>query len=117
MGPKTRQGKPHQGGPHPVEGVGTKLPQEDRRSIGPRSEKDARRKSLASATTSNAQESDTSGQGTTEGAERRDGYFLLSSSGATELVKRLQLQSSALGDITKVLEQTSARLAKARAEK
>jgi len=54
------------------------------------------------------------GSASTEKTEQGSGKVLLSSSGATEVVKRLKLQDSALAEITKALEQASARLAKAR---
>jgi len=55
------------------------------------------------------------GSDPTEKSGRGHGSLLLSSSGATEVVKRLRLQDSALGEITKALEQASTRLEKARA--
>jgi len=66
---------------------------------------------LAEKNTSN----DNPGGSSTDKATRGDGNILLSSTGATELVKRLRLQDGARGEITKALEQTSARLQKSKA--
>jgi hypothetical protein len=57
---------------------------------------------------------DNPGGSSTDKVTHGDGAILLSSAGATELVKRLQLQDSARGEITKALEQTTARLHKSK---